>query len=327
MSIPKLVAANIVTGFLGSGKTTLLKSALKEGLDGLKVALIVNEFGDIDIDGVVLQHGINVDRMVQLPSGCVCCTIGSRFALAVQEIVDSVQPHMIIIETSGVAEPGPLVSELSLIGVRTDSVITVVDAENIARFCKENESAVRQIEEADFVVINKTDLVSSKELVRVKRLLNKLNDRALLVTSYYGQVAEDILFTSSVVRHLRRSAQKIEHDGHEKHLEGGGITAFSFQREGVLSRDRFEQVLEKLPAQVYRAKGIVKFSGEGWSSVFNYTCGRWRVEWLAPVAGTAFNNRAVVIGKDLAKVQERILQKLEGTLVEEQLAVAVARNG
>ncbi|MGH8601699.1 MAG: CobW family GTP-binding protein, partial [Gammaproteobacteria bacterium] len=306
-------------------KTTLLKSALKDGLDGLKVALIVNEFGDIDIDGVVLQHGINVDRMVQLPSGCVCCTIGSRFALAVQEIVDTVQPHMIIIETSGVAEPSPLVSELSLIGVRTDSVITVVDAENIARFCKENESAVRQIEEADFVVINKTDLVSSQELVRVKRLLHKLNDRALLVTSHYGQVTEDILFTSSVVRHLRRSAQKIEHAGHEKHLDG--INAFSFQREGVLSRDRFEQVLEKLPAQVYRAKGIVKFSGEGWSSLFNYTCGRWRVDWLAPVAGTAFNNRAVVIGKDLAKVQERILQKLEGTLVEEQIPLAVAHNG
>jgi len=325
--MPTLVVANIVTGFLGSGKTTLLKSTLKDGLDGLKVALIVNDFGDIDIDGVVLEHGVNVDRMVQLPSGCVCCTLGSRFALAVQEIVDTVQPHMIIIETSGVAEPGPLVSELSLIGVRTDSVITVVDAKNIARFCKENESAVRQVEEADFVVINKTDLVSSQELVRVNRLLRRLNDRALLVTSHYGRVAEDILFTTSVVRHLRRSAQKIEHAGHEKHLDADGINAFSFQREGVLSRDRFEQVLENLPAQVYRAKGIVKFSGEGWSSVFNYTCGRWRVEWLAPVGQSAFSNRAVVIGKDLAKVRERILQKLEGTLVEEQIPLPVARNG
>lgn len=148
-----------------------------------------------------------------------------------------------------------------------------------------------------------------------------------MITSRYGQVAEDILFTNSVVRHLRRSAQKIEHAGHKNHLEAGGIDAFSFQREGVLSRDRFERVLEKLPAQVYRAKGIVKFSGEDWSSVFNYTCGRWRVEWLAPVQQTAFSNRAVVIGKDLAKVQERILQKLEGTLVGEQIPEVVARNG
>jgi len=71
MTMPTLVVANIVTGFLGSGKTTLLKSTLKDGLDGLKVALIVNDFGDIDIDGVVLQQGINVDRMVRLPNGCV----------------------------------------------------------------------------------------------------------------------------------------------------------------------------------------------------------------------------------------------------------------
>jgi len=71
MTMPTLVVANIVTGFLGVGKTTLLKSTLKDGLDGLKVALIVNDFGDIDIDGVVLQQGINVDRMVRLPNGCV----------------------------------------------------------------------------------------------------------------------------------------------------------------------------------------------------------------------------------------------------------------
>lgn len=97
---------------------------------------------------------------------------------------------MIVVETSGVAEPGPLVSEFSLIGVRTDSVITVVDAENIDRFYKENETAGRQIEEADFVVINKTDLVSPQKLVDLERLLRKLNDRALLLTSSYGQVRE-----------------------------------------------------------------------------------------------------------------------------------------
>ena len=167
----------------------------------------------------------------------------------------------------------------------------MVDAENIGRFCKENETAVRQIEEADFVVISKTDLVSPQELVGLERLLRKLNDRALLLTSSYGQVREDILFTNSVARHLRLSVQGTEHAHHEKHLEVNGITAFSFQWEGVLSRDRFEQLLDELPAQVYRAKGIVRFSGKGWSSLFNYTCSRWRVEWFAPVAGTAFNNR------------------------------------
>ena len=158
-----LVAANIVTGFLGSGKTTLLKSALRNGLAGRKVAFIVNDFGDIDIDGVVLK-GMNVDRLVELPSGCICCTIGSRFALAVQEIVDTYEPHLIVIETSGIAEPGPLISELSLIGVRTDSVITVVDAEHITDSAGKTKRLSRQIEEADFVIINKTDLLHPEEL-------------------------------------------------------------------------------------------------------------------------------------------------------------------
>ncbi len=309
----RLVSANIVTGFLGSGKTTLLKSALKNGLAGHKVALIVNDFGEIGIDGVVLQ-GMNVDRMVELPSGCVCCTIGSRFALAVQEIVDTVRPHLIVIETSGVAEPEPIISELSLIGVKTDSVITVVDAENIHRFCKENATAVRQVEAADFLVVNKTDLISLPELSRLEEYLRNLNPRALLIPATYGEVKQEILFATSSARYWQRPVSASQGDGQEAHLEWDQITAFSFRREGLMNRERFEKFLKKLPAQVYRAKGIVKFLGENWSSVFNYTCGRSRVDWLGPEDGQSFNNRAVVIGKNLLTVRERILRDLEKCL-------------
>ena len=306
----QLVAANIVTGFLGSGKTTLLKSALKNGLGGRKVALIVNDFGEIGIDGVVLQ-GMNVDRMVELPSGCVCCTIGSRFALAVQEILDTVRPHLIVIETSGVADPGPIISELSLIGVKTDSVITVADAENIPRFCKENATAMRQVEAADFLVVNKTDLISPPELARLEKYLKKLNPRALLIPTTYGEVKQEILFAISTAGYWQRPVSTAQDNGQGAHLDRDRITSFSFQREGLMNRERFEKFLEKLPAEVYRAKGIVKFSGEGWSSVFNYTCGRSRIDWLSPEDGQSFNNRAVVIGKNLRAMQERILRDLE----------------
>jgi len=295
---------------LGSGKTTLLKAALKHGLGGKRVALIVNDFGEIGIDGVVLQ-GMNVDRMVELPSGCICCTIGSRFALAVQEIVETVQPHMIVIETSGVAEPAPLISELSLAGVKTDSVITVADAENIVRFCKESETALRQVEEADFLVLSKRDLVSPKELVRVEQYLRKLNPRALLLPAEHGEVKEQILFANSTAPYWHRPVSPPAGDGHEPHLRKDGITSFSFRSEGLIDRRRFEKFLERLPASVYRAKGIVKFSGESWSSVFNYTCGRYRLEWLAPAEGDRFDNRGVVIGKELAGVQEKILSDLK----------------
>lgn len=304
-----LVSANIVTGFLGSGKTTLLKSALREGLAGRKVALIVNDFGDIGIDGVVLQ-GMNVDKMVELPGGCVCCTVGSRFALAVQEIMDTVQPHLIVIETSGVAEPGPLIKELSLIGVKTDSVITLVDAEHIRRFCEENATAVRQVEAADFLVINKTDLVAPAELGRLHKFLTRLNPRALLIPSTYGEVKEEILFATSTAGFWRRASDHLNGGSEPPHLDRDRITSFSFRREGLLDRTRFEACLARLPSQVYRAKGIVKFKGEGWSSVFNYTCGRSRVDWLAPAKEDDFDNRGVVIGKGLASVREKVMKDL-----------------
>src|SRR5574341_399551 len=305
-----VISANIVTGFLGSGKTTLLKSALRNGLAGRKVALIVNDFGDIGVDGVGLQ-GMNVDKLVELPGGCVCCTVGSRFVLAVQEIMDTVQPHLIVIETSGAAEPGPLIRELSLIGVKTDSVITLADAEHIRRFCTENVTAVRQVEAADFLVLNKIDLVKPPELARVEKFLARLNPRALVIPSEHGVVGEEILFATSTAGYWRQAAGRVNGSSEPLHLDQDRITSFSFQREGLMNRARFEACLVRLPTQVYRAKGIVKFSGEGWSSVFNYTCGRSRVDWLAPEEGASFDNRGVVIGKGLAARREQILKALD----------------
>jgi G3E family GTPase len=304
----RLVSANIVTGFLGSGKTTLLKSALKKGLDHRKVALIVNDFGEIGIDGTVLQ-GINVDRMIELPSGCICCTVGSRFALAVQEITDTVQPHLIVIETSGAADPGNLISELRLIGVKVDSVIATVDVEQIGRFCKENKTAIRQIEEADFIVMNKIDLISAEALRSVEKQLRRLNPRAPIFPALYGEVKEEILFATSVRRFWKGSREPAR--ATEDHLREDQLTSFSFKKEGVMNRRKFERFLKRLPEKVYRAKGIVKFNEEGWSSLFNYTCGRSRIDWLSPAEGERFANRAVVIGKDLGALKERILRDLE----------------
>src|SRR3970040_1468617 len=97
------IAANIITGFLGSGKTTLIRHVLTHGLGKERVAVIVNEMADLGVDGQVLR-GINVDKMVELSSGCICCSGFLQLGVAVQEIIDTVEPAVILIETSGVAE-------------------------------------------------------------------------------------------------------------------------------------------------------------------------------------------------------------------------------
>ena len=122
------VAVDIVTGFLGSGKTSLLSHVLEHGLSGHRVAVIVNEIGDIGIDGREIE-GKNIERMVELTSGCVCCQINTAFAAAVGEIIETTRPDLIIIETTGLADPGNLAYEVTSVGLMLDAIVTVADAE------------------------------------------------------------------------------------------------------------------------------------------------------------------------------------------------------
>ena len=132
------VAVDILTGFLGSGKTTLLRHVLDHGLRGKPVAVIMNEIGEIGIDGRVVTGLSAVEKMVELSSGCICCTIDDyRFDLAVQEIIETTRPHLIIIESTGLADPEPLVDRVKAAGLGLDAIITVVDAEAAPRHLRE----------------------------------------------------------------------------------------------------------------------------------------------------------------------------------------------
>src|SRR5215510_5321647 len=147
------VAVDILTGFLGSGKTTLLRHVLEHGLRGKPVAVIMNEIGDVGIDGKVITGLTAVEKMVELASGCICCSIDDyRFDLAIQEIVETARPQLIIIESTGLADPEPLAYRVKNAGLGLDAIITVVDAANVERQMKETSIARAQIEAADFLV-------------------------------------------------------------------------------------------------------------------------------------------------------------------------------
>ncbi len=313
------VAVDIVTGFLGSGKTTLLSHVLARGLNGKPVAVIMNEIGEVGIDGRVVT-GLNyVEKMVELSSGCICCSIEEyRFDLAVQEIVETAKPHLIVIESTGLADPDPLIYRVKSAGLALDAVITVVDAANLARFLRETEVARLQVEAADFLIVNKLDLVGERELDRLVRRLRKLNPRAEVFTTVRGAVDAEVIFATGVASYRERAARTSA-----GHLEGDGFAAFLYRSANPLCQERFEQVLARLPRDIVRAKGIVRFVGRDWQCLFNYTCGRHELSWLRLPEGERLESQGVFIGRNLDRHRNAILAEL-ARAEEEGLAEAAS---
>src|SRR5947199_5736562 len=164
----RTVAVDILTGFLGSGKTTLVGHGRAHGLRGKPVAVIMNEIGEVGIDGKVITGLANVEKMVELSSGCICCSIDDyRFDLAIQEIIETTRPHLVIIESTGLADPEPLAYRVKNAGLGLDGIITVVDAANVGRQLGETAVAPPQIEAADFLVLNQLDPADAPAVARL----------------------------------------------------------------------------------------------------------------------------------------------------------------
>jgi G3E family GTPase len=290
------VAVDILTGFLGSGKTTLLRHVLDHGLKGKPVAVVMNEIGEVGIDGKVVTGLSNVEKMVELSSGCICCTIDDyRFDLAIQEIVDTVKPHVIVIESTGLADPEPLAYRVKTAGLGLDAVITVVDAAHVDRQLAEASVAKDQIEAADFLVVNKLDLVDERTAAALEKRLAKMNPRAERFRTVRGAIDSDLLFATGVATYRERAR-----DGSRTvsgHLHDDGISSFLYRTPHPLDQERFARVLDRLPRSVLRAKGVVRFAGRDWQGLFNYTCGRHELAWVK--LPNVEETQAVFIGRDL----------------------------
>ena len=192
-----LIPATILTGFLGSGKTTLLKRVLTEA-HGQKIAVIENEFGEENIDNEILVADTN-EQIIQMSNGCVCCSIREDLRSTLQLLAAKKRKGLldferIVIETTGLADPGPVaqtffmddeVAESYLL----DSIITLVDAKHAARQLDERQEARRQVGFADQIFISKADLVSEPELAELVHRLKHMNPRAPIETAHFGEVA------------------------------------------------------------------------------------------------------------------------------------------
>jgi cobalamin biosynthesis protein CobW len=301
------VAVDILTGFLGSGKTTLLRYVLDHGLHGKPVAVIMNEIGEVGIDGRVVTGLSAVEKMVELSSGCICCTIDDyRFDLAVQEIVETTRPHLIIIESTGLADPEPLVDRVKAAGLGLDAIITVVDALDGPRHLRETRVARLQIEAADFLVLNKVDLIDSGAADQFDRRLAKANPRAERFRTVRGVIDSDVLFATGVAA-FRDRARRAD-VGDAGHLHADGFASFVYRSVGSLDQARFERLVARLPRDIVRAKGIVRFAGRDWQCLFSVTCGRPELTWVKLPA--VAENQAVFIGRNLERHEEMLRRQL-----------------
>ena len=254
----------LITGPLGSGKTTLLRHILETV--ARKIAILMNEFGDIAIDSQIIE-GKNI-RIADLGGGCVCCSLLGEFEAAVTEVIDTVHPDLIIVETTGVAEPDALTFDIqeNLPRVRLDGVVTVADADAMVRYPRLGQTGRVQIEAADMIVLNKVDLVTAEQAAEVTARLRQLNEGAPVLPAQRCQVDPDVLFGLSHAHEVSRP----------RHRHQVGIESFSYVSTATLKRRCFEVFIAGLHPAVVRAKGFVRLP-EG-AYLFNYVAGRWDLE-------------------------------------------------
>jgi len=287
----------LITGPLGSGKTTLLRHIL--ATKAAKIAIVMNEFGEIAIDTKVIE-GKNV-RIAELGGGCVCCSLLGEFEAAVNEIIEKVAPEMIIVETTGLAEPEALAFNIqaALPQCRLDGVVSVIDADMLVRFPELGHTTRLQIEGADILLLNKIDLVDATEIEALEKKLYEINSTAAIVRTERCQIDPELLFGIG-------REKKVAHPGHKHQPE---FESFAFRSEKIFSRDCFARFANSLPANVVRAKGFVRFA-DG-AQLFNFVAGRWDLEPF-----NARDTELVFIGKNIASEKQAILDALDECIAQ-----------
>ena len=262
----------VLTGFLGAGKTTLLNRILN-GDHGMKVGVLVNDFGSINIDADLV---VDVESdVISLANGCVCCSIRDDLSEAVIQVIERPErPEYILLEASGVAEPTGIAltfaDDPSLIDrVRLDSIICVVDAEQVFAAPEQMELKIWQVATADMLILNKTDLVGREQIERIRDWLDDHLHRYRLLEANRCDVPLEVLLGvgrfhpghSSPIE-LAHSpgctdpgCDHAEHTGHDHRFE-----SWSYETDRPLSLDALRKAAAKLPADIYRAKGVVAAS-------------------------------------------------------------------
>jgi len=333
----------IITGFLGSGKTTLLNHIL-QNFDAFRVAVLVNEFGDINIDS---QFLVTVEQdMVELTNGCICCTINDDLMQAVYRVLEKRDRiDYLVVETTGVADPLPIT--LTFLGTelrdmtRLDSILTVIDAETFEPDLFNSQAAMSQIAYGDILLLNKTDLVSPNRIEAVEAGIRTFREDVKILHAQHGRVPLPLiidvkvgdgqrpacgqrgLYQAVAQADAEKAAHEHDHDHHDHHhdhdhphehhhhpsahLDNDGFVSMAFRADQPFALTKFQQFLDfHLPSELFRMKGILWFQESPARHFFQLTGKRFQLE-DSQWPGTP-STQLVCIGRnlDLKAMEEKL---------------------
>ncbi len=304
-----LIPATILTGFLGSGKTTLLKRVLSEA-HGQKIAVIENEFGEENIDSEILVSDVK-EQIIQMNNGCICCTIREDLRTTLQDLAarkrrGEIEFDRVVIETTGLADPGPVaqtffMDEEIAESYLLDSILTLVDAKHAATQLNERQEARRQVGFADQIFISKTDLVAKDEVDALMHRLKHMNPRAPQQSVHFGEVPIADVFDlrgfnlntkleidpdflkdeahNQPHAHEHHDHALDEHCDHPSHQHGGAhhhhdddVKSFVFRSERAFDPAKLEDFLGAIVniygPRMLRYKGVLHMQGTDRKVIF-----------------------------------------------------------
>jgi len=305
-----MIQSYIITGFLGVGKSSLLSNTIKNYFGEKKIALIVNEFGEIGVDQNILKN-VHSD-VIEISEGCICCAMAEEFESGVIEIINKYKPDLIFVETSGATEPFPIYMSLQNLGIGVDGALCVVDVKNYKSYM-DNPTARYQIGGSNIIVLNKTDLVTPEELEiateEIKAFKEEHNIKNMLTgesvfnnyvihKSEHGVLPQEIFEGSYSITEILNLVEVAQHPHHHDLIERSAAKL----SKNILFND-VDILFKSLPKNIYRAKGMIKVEDVPVTLIANYAFGNVTYEEMSEYDGDSV---LVFIGENIDEDIEKI---------------------